>query len=194
MFNRQDLDRYAGVLGEIKVRVDAVRALPRLWEWQVTEAAALHMRKVLELLVLGSLVTHRVALGEVASAFHTHDAGSARKLVRRANPEYWPVPVKSVARADAPDELVTVETGFLREDEWGPAYGHLSELLHARNPFAQPLSVQPQQRRILALAGRVVVLLNHHLVKVANAPVMLSGHMHVDNGRIQVVVFRRVDE
>ncbi len=57
------------------------------------ESAAMHIRKILEPIVFGSLVTNRREVEAVAKAFHKADVEDARKLARRVNSHYWPTPL-----------------------------------------------------------------------------------------------------
>lgn len=188
-----DLYQYRSVLRQIKVRMAyAVRLpLPRN-EWWL-EAAALQMRKTLELIVLGSLVTNRQAVEQVSTAFHRRDADGARKLVRQVNPRYWPVPTRQIEEGEGRFRLEDVSEGFLREEEWGREYGFLSELLHAENPFKDESPMGPQFERIEGLMQRTKALLNHHWIYLADEEVAVVAMMQTrETGDVQVVRFDRL--
>jgi len=54
-------ERYAVVLGEIRVRFDEIASFGP-WDWKTTEIAALHARKIIELIVYGSLLNNQDAV------------------------------------------------------------------------------------------------------------------------------------
>jgi hypothetical protein len=194
---------YEKVLGEIRLRSDCglavlgkpMRAPPDI------ELAAVQLRKTLELIVLGSLVTNRSALEQVMTSFATKDSPAARKIVRRANPNYWPVPKKQVQVAPGRFEFGEVNGDFLREEEWGMAYGFASDLLHAANPFGStllsirstPEQLQDIERKLYGWFMKIVTLLNHHLVHLVDTDTFLACLMRTEQGGVQVAVFQRIE-
>ena len=64
-------------------------------------------------------------------------------------------------------QLLPVE-GALTEDRWLREWGMLSELLHARNPFAPPLDVERAHTDLVRLASEIITLLTHHVLKLAD--------------------------
>src|ERR1700735_4844370 len=100
MVDAPDVNLYADVLQQIKVRLDEADLLlascPTDWSAElVLERAALHLRKVIELVVLSTLVTNRADLESVREKLHKQNANDARKLIRRVNPHYWPEPIRT---------------------------------------------------------------------------------------------------
>lgn len=77
-----DIQLYAQVLREIKLRTDAAtEVLARVPPTRFNaDLAAVELRIVLELVLLGSLVTNRTEIERVASALHKHDCKRATLL------------------------------------------------------------------------------------------------------------------
>jgi len=142
----EDRQLYLGILEQIAARLKAAKEL--LAPTDITEAnvelAALHLRKVMELMVMGSLVTNRTEIEAITKALQRKKTKQARELAQAANEDYWPQGVTASAGSSGPIHMLTVP-GALREDEWESVYGHLSELLHARNPYKSPISI-PKER------------------------------------------------
>src|SRR6516225_9099518 len=97
---KEDVERYGDVIKQIKFRLDAadelLTGLPqtiRKKDQLAIEHAALELRLVLELIVLGSLVTNREAISKVSSVFKIDGASEARKAVEAVNSDYWPQPI-----------------------------------------------------------------------------------------------------
>jgi hypothetical protein len=184
-------ERYAVVLGEIRVRFDEVAKL-KPWDWKNIEIAALHARKILELVVFGSLMNNQDAVAEVSSAFHKRDAASARRIIGAVNPQYWPEPVERIEDAPGQYSLRPLEGGFLREEDWGKAYGFLSDILHARSPFKPPLDVTEQAARVQGLLAEIWTLLSHHWIHLPEDDQALAAILRTPEGGIQVVPFEAV--
>lgn len=166
------------------------------------EMAALHLRKVLELIVFGSLVTNRQHVQKVAAALEKKDVEAARKLAKRANPQYWPEALlnkeeterrhRTGPRPGDPMPLEPRPDGFLREDEWGRALGETSEVLHARNPYAPAVDLERKLEKLRDLRGSIIGLLNHHKVTLVERDYILVCLMQTDGGDVLVAVFQEV--
>ncbi len=172
----EDRARYSEILKEMSARLRGAREhLAGPPTVASVEYAALQLRKVVELIVMGSLVTNRAAAEEITQALANKSVDAAQKLARNANSEYWPKACR--AREDKtlegrPDDEV------LTEDEWGRAYGKLSELLHARNPFAPPVDVAEAHALLSGVLGLLTNLLSMHVMLLAGANHLLMGQLN----------------
>jgi hypothetical protein len=187
----EDRARYSEVLKEMGTRARGAHEYlevspPTL---ATVEYAALQLRMVLELIVMASLATNRVAVEEITAALERKNVDDARKLARNANPHYWPRAV--VPTGDASLEGRSAEE-VLAEDEWGRAYGKVSELLHARNPFAPPLDVAQAHEYLHDLLPKVRNLLSMHVMLMAGANHLLVGQITDDE--VAVISMNREPE
>lgn len=194
----EDSRRYAEVLREIKARVDSMGGLlERPLDFVRVDAAAVQIRKALEMVAYGSLVANRSQLEEVALAFKKSNAKQARKTVKRINPEYWPRPVTQEVRTPTADDpskfhLHDVEEGYLREKDWGRAHGEMSDILHAKKPYDPSIDLEADAHKIESVRDRLVCLLDHYTVRLAGAEFLLIAGMQTEEtGDVQVAVFRR---
>lgn len=196
---QEDMNRYADVLQEIRVRLDDARSLLATTPGKDARAvvplerAALHLRMVLELVMLGSLVTHREDAEAVSTALHRKDADEARKLVRRINPRHWPVPVTSRLTGAGVREHRAVNSGYLKEDEWGKAYGLVSDVLHARNPFARHPDLKLLRRDLSQLRERLQRLLNEHEIHFVGEERLVMGKLNDGTGKSSTGFFVPVE-
>jgi len=163
----EDRERYSKVLEEMAHRLRGARehldADPTV---ATVEYAALQLRKVLELIMMASLVTNRVAIEGISQALARADTDQARKLARKANPHYWPraTEVKNDGSfGPVPDDQV------LAESAWGRAFGRVSDLLHADNPYAPPVDIPAQHVALADIERRLSGLLSQHLMLMAGA-------------------------
>jgi hypothetical protein len=158
------------------------------------ERSALHLRFVLELLALSSLVTRPGDFDRVASSLRNKGAKAARKLALGVNVDYWPNPVIQQQKAPGQFDLPSVEAGFLTEADWGREFGFTSSLLHARNPDEEPPDWQGAVVRLRGLVDGLIRLLDHHVVHLAGGDHMLACSMKTaETGDIQVALFKRAD-
>jgi hypothetical protein len=173
-----DQQRYSEVLEEMAVRLRGAREhLGCEPSVATVEYAALQLRKVLELILMASLVTNRAAIEEISQALAKADPDRARKLARKANPDYWPKSARVVrdnAFAPVPEDQV------LAEGEWGRAFGRVSDLLHANNPYAPSIDLVAEHAALVEIECRLTGLLTKHFMVVAGANHMLMGQLSDD--------------
>jgi hypothetical protein len=189
----EDRQLYVAVLEEIAGRIEAVRGLllpPDPLPPNV-ELSALHLRKVLELIVMGSLVTNRTEIQAIAKALQRKKAREARELAKAANPYYWPKGTTAFGPPSSGPIEVQPAPGALREEEWDNAYGRLSELLHARNPFKKQIDLAAERVWLGKLRHKIMSLLEHHIVTLVDRDYMLIGLMRTDEGFVEVVMLAR---
>lgn len=189
----EDRQRYADILEEIASRLGAVKDLLAAENAGMAniELGALHLRKIIELVVMGSLVTNRTEIEALAKALRRKKVREAQELAKAANPDYWPKGTRPFAGASGPVEIQAVD-GALREDEWSTVYGHLSELLHARNPYKKPVNEPKERTWLCETRDKIIKLLEHHLVTLANRDHMLVGRLLFDAKEVEVVTLERV--
>jgi hypothetical protein len=184
-----DRKLYEQLLREIRLRVDfGIQNCQPPHTPLRLEAAALQLRKVLELIVFGSLVNNRQAIETISAAFAKKDADEARKLAKRSNPKYWP---KGLTNKDEPE---AIRPDQLAEDEWGRAYGFASELLHVPNPYSSPIDYFALAPQLQQWFKRIIALLNHHQVELVEENYLLRCLMMTsEGGDVQVAVFMKID-
>lgn len=178
--DEEDRARYSQVLHEMRLRARGAREHLEVSPPTVAtvEYGALQLRMLLELLVMASLATNRAAAEQITAALAKKDVSGARKLARNANPHYWPRAMSPTGDAELtgrPDNEV------LTEDQWGPAYGRVSELLHARNPFAPALDLSQVHEYLQELLSRVRNLLSMHGMLMAGANHLIVGQVTDDD-------------
>jgi hypothetical protein len=184
----EDQALYAQVLMETVTRIQGARTYLSGDPTRATiEYAALQMRMTLELIVMGSLVTNRAAVGEIASALAKKKVDEARKLAKRANPDYWPKPVRIQKNVMDGTTLV----GALTEQAWSREWGVVSDLLHARNPFRPSLNEHDAHEGLVRLMREVMALLNSHVVRLAHTEYLLVGQ--IDETGAHVTPFQRAE-
>jgi hypothetical protein len=188
----EDLAQYADLLRDVRDRLsEARRLLDGPGSDYDLEHAALHLRKVVELVVLGSLITNQAALESAGRAFRGADAGETRKMVAKVNPDYWPIPVVEFYTSAATSQLFLLGPGYLRKDKWGAAYGVTSEVLHARNPLRPPVDREACRGELKALTEKIHRLMLMHVVRPVDREQMLVAQMEqFETNEVVVELFR----
>jgi hypothetical protein len=173
---KQDEQLYLQVLQEIYVRVEAFRAVSASTDLHGIEVGALQLRIALELVVMGSLVTNKAQIETITSALANKKLDQARKLAKRANPDYWPKPTAPHRQPNGTIDLRPVE-GALTEGKWERRYGELSELLHARNPYKKSIDLDKARERLHRIADELIALTNHYSVHLADRDGMMIAQI-----------------
>jgi len=190
---RDDVDAYRGVINDIGTRLRLVRdLLRRPIDIAHQEWVAVELRIVLELIIMGSLVTNREAISKVSSVLKIKGVAEAQKIVEQVNPEYWPTPMAGSQRPDGTlvgEPFVAAE--FLRKSEWGREYGFLSELVHAWSPYDPPRDEAADVARLQSLCERVEVLLRQHLITLAGYRDAYLGQLDLEKGEALVASLKR---
>jgi hypothetical protein len=185
------LGLYNFLVRQMSLRLGAARQfLIEPPTWVGVESAAQQLRHVLELILFSGLVAHRTTAGHVRDRLAKHDKDRARALVERINPKWFPVPFKDERQADGSRQLVRLTEGFLVADEWGPAWGAASVLLHARNPFRVPGSETAEQRHdeMVQLQNKLLRLLDQHYTAIPDGT-MFVAQMQTESGGCRVYLF-----
>jgi hypothetical protein len=66
----------------------------------------------------------------------------------------------------------------LREEDFGPYFGLVSELVHASNPYASRRDVATDTHRLRTLVKLLMALLNHHTIVLAGGDQMIAAMMN----------------
>jgi len=191
---QHEIELYGNVLSEIRYRIEhAVMKLTQVTEVVEFESAALQLRKSIELVALGTLAANRHLAVQVSTTLHKKDWHEARKLLRNINPSYWPTPFKDGIGQDGRRSLQPYDEPFLSEDEAGGAWGFLSDLLHADNPFARIEITQQRVDKAREISAKLRGLLGLHTAELGNRENVLLAEMDTPpDGHVSVIVLNEV--
>ena len=196
-----DLDKYCQVMEEVKRRTSVVSHFLNephhaLYQATAIESMCLQIRKMLELIALGSLVANQSvwdgSLRELRNAWNANDI---LKKLRKLNPNYYPQPVIEVP-LDGPvkSDIQDRTDGFLTEEMFADVYGRLGEILHANNPLGPAMDYDYWLASIPHWTNLTIKLLNSHKVTLLNNPNMYLVHMNDEsNGNVRGYEFQPLD-
>ena len=187
-----DAQLYCNLMADVRGRLDVLRdviaktvALPN--DLARLEFSALLLRKSMEQVAIGSLISNRdaycAAFDEFQRVYH------ARKILRdieRVNPHFYPMPVVQEGKPEPgrPMHYRLVDDGFLTRDEFVKAYDKCAALLHAANPHGSTPSYAYFDRQIPLWADKLTRLLDLHVLRLVGAEIGYLIHMQESDGRV----------
>ena len=74
-------------------------------------------------------------------------------------------------------DLIEIKDGFLTKEDFISVYNALSDVLHAKNPFALQTDCGRFKDCIAETTGKTIALLNTHQIRLYKSPNFLLVHM-----------------
>lgn len=194
---------YANCMEEIKRRTDAVHAILRgpystLYPITNIEFVCLQIRKILELIALASLASHKEEFSRQHQKFA--ELWRAKKILEdleKLNPGFYPVPTEQVLDQETGKvlEVRPVSKPYLTKADFVEVYQQCSAILHAENPYGPPKQLPQIEFGIPNWMERIKNLLNHHHVQLYSTKHQLWVLMKAESdGRVRVHLFERIDD
>ena len=195
-----ELGLYHDCLYEIKRRIGVIadhlnkKTTERYLIIEV-ETICLQFRKILEKIMLMSLVANKEAYAEQNAKFAKHyHAERIMRDLERINPDFYPVPTMLIHKENEYDEWKNIESGYLTKDELIRIYEICGGMMHAQNPFSAVKPLEEIQQKFPDWLSKLCVLLNHHQIKLLGGKLMVVAMMErSDNGLPQAVIFEAVE-
>jgi hypothetical protein len=169
-----DLDLYLNLMTEVKRRTNAINDIlkkAKTTSYQATniEFMCLQLRKMLELISLGSLVANKKEFEEQQIKFQKF--WHAKRIIsdiERLNPDFYPKPIKEVPTSNPAikNDLVELKTGFLTKEEFIKVYEKCGKIMHADNPFGSKTDLDYYEKQIKEWLFKTINLLNCHMIKL----------------------------
>jgi hypothetical protein len=140
---KSDVQKYADLMDKIKRRTVVVDAFGRRSASTTfvptnIESVYLQLRKILELIAMGSLVANKAEYSKVYSEFSKcWNASYLLRDIERINPEFYPQPIieKPCQELGAKVKWEKKTDGFLTKNEFLKLYEKCGKIMHAANPY-----------------------------------------------------------
>src|SRR5439155_22849972 len=111
--------------------------------------------------------------------------------LEKVNPGFYPQPI--VERYDEQRGMNALEPkreGFLTSDDLIQLYGKCGVILHASNPYSQPIDYAQYETEATISRDKIVRLLNCHTIRLLHDPNIYLIHMHEEqDGRVHHYIF-----
>ncbi len=193
--------KYAECMEEIKKRTLVIEAFLNgsrnaLYLKATVESIYLQFRKVLELIAMASISASPEYM-ERYERFRRHYNGKRiLEDLEKLNPHFYPRPTRQVLDPDTGKvvRVVDIESGFLTKDHYVELYDICGDLLHAENPYAEEeQNIELRFREAPEWKNRIVMLLNHHQVQLADSRRQIWVLMQAkSDGKVHVWDFEAV--
>jgi hypothetical protein len=192
-----DIEKYAANMTEIKLRVALVNVtLAKRPETDfipmTIEAIGLQFRKVFELVAFATLAANR-AQYSLAYRDFAEDWQAAKLLnnLQRINPDFYPKPVIE-KKSDQPgivSSLSDRDQDYLTQSDLVAAHGRCGGLMHAANPFGEPIDYGFYLTNFPIWRTKIMNLLNIHHVHLLGDSGFYLFHMK-EEGHNEVRYYR----
>jgi len=146
------------------------------------ETMCLQIRKILELIALGSLVANKNEFTKFNDKFEK--LWNAREILRdikKVNPDFYPKPVNETKSEDPQIgfHLDKVISGYLTEKKFLKIYEKCGGIMHAANPFKNKFDYNYYKINIPFWVTEITTLLNIHLITLVNSREIYIVKMNV---------------
>lgn len=196
-----DRVKYAACMEEIKKRITVVDVFlngsrSALYLKTTVESIYLQFRKILELIAMASMSTSPEYMARYDRFRRHYNGKRILQDLEKVNPDFYPRPTRQVVDLDSGKvvKVVDVESGFLTKDQYVELYDTCGDLLHAENPYAEgEQDMESRLREAPEWKNRIVTLLNHHQVQLADSAKQIWVLMHAkSDGNVHVFDFEEV--
>lgn len=140
----QGIQKYCNLLEELKLRIKAVQSIvngdvnkENFGHYMFAdEFMFLQIRKILELIVFGSMASNISLYEKAHNKYSRHNkAKQILKMLETVNKDYYPLPLQ-----ESPDKkgvLINVQKDFLTRDDFIFLYDACSKIIHSTNPYSE---------------------------------------------------------
>ena len=199
--------KYCILLEEIKLRINSVMEIiderknkeqnlnmEEMIQFHMkTEFICLQIRKILELIIFGTMVANQEVYKKTYSDFKNH--WNVKKIMRKIeiiNKNYYPIAMSfgdSKLNDDGINythELNVLNTEFLTKEEFIKLYDKCSEIIHSPNPFQNNHLIN-FEKTLEDWMYKIVSLIYIHQIKLVNSKhTWLITLTYPPNGKINV--------
>ena len=193
----EDISQYCSLMDEIKLRTEVVHGFSNgqcrtIHRATTIESICLQIRKILELVALGSLVANKKKYAEQHEKFHKYShANRILRDIEGINPQFYPKPLIEAPsnRSGVKNDLKERKSGFLTRDHFAKVYEKCGNILHADNPLGSKSNYAYYEKKIPKWMEEIRNLLNTHSIFLVDDPNMYLIHMKEKDGKAHGYTF-----
>lgn len=186
---------YCRMMNDVSDRLQHLRGLgvlqaaPGEWDFAhilQAEAAFLCIRKMLETIAFSSLVANQKELEDVLEhPDRYHTAEDVLKLAYKANPHFYPVPIRLQIAGRDKIQIEDADTPHLTRGDFHFLYNACNKVIHVHSPLAEKVDLD-LKRSPAEWLDRIRNLLETHKVTMSNGDVLIVQMHGSDVGRAVV--------
>lgn len=175
-----DLEKYINVMTKVKLRIDEARTLLLTAKDERSGLyAAVQLRMAIEEVAVASFVGNRRVLENLNYSLRKVSWKSVRKLLLELNARYWPKGITQVRHPDGQIEWTDAD-GRIEEEEVAEIWGRLSSLLHATNPYDEPINWSATIAYLREVTSRLILTLSEHILHLYGSTHLVCGQFWSD--------------
>lgn len=175
-----DLEKYINVMTKVKLRIDEARTLLLTAKDERSGLyAAVQLRMAIEEVAVASFVGNRRVLENLNYSLRKVSWKSVRKLLLELNARYWPKGITQVRHPDGQIEWTDAD-GRIEEEEVAEIWGRLSSLLHATNPYDEPINWPATIAYLREVTSRLILTLSEHILHLYGSTHLVCGQFWSD--------------
>ena len=180
-----ELSRYCELMAEVKGRTEAITDMLRgltttTYKATNIEFMCLQIRKMLELISMGSLVLNKDEFEAIGQKYTQYwNARLILREIERLNPDFYPIPIQDVpsSRLGVATDLQTKTSGYLTREDFVKVYEKCGKMMHANNPFGSQADLEYYTAMIPVWEDLIIGLLNSHVIHLKGVEGIYIIHM-----------------
>jgi hypothetical protein len=186
VMGQPDIQKYSELMKEIKLRMKVIDFFAigkghALYQPTTVESICLQLRKILELIAMGSLVANKEEYSKVYTDFAKHwNAKYLMNALEKVNPNFYPEPIieEATQEMDIKSALKKREEDYLTKEEFIKVYEKCGAIMHSGNPFGSRVDYNWYEKNYSTWYMRIINLPNSHKITLVNDPNIYLIHMH----------------
>lgn len=183
-----NISLYCHLMEEVKRRSATVWSFisgesRTIYKATTIESMCLQIRKILELIALGSLVANKEEFARQNKKFQNlWNARLILKDIQRLNPSFYPHPIEEIPGPPlgVKSDWQEIKTGFLNKDKFVKVYEKCGKITHAENPYGSKIDLAYYEKNITVWMEEMKILLNSHTIRLINDENLYLIHMKED--------------
>lgn len=189
------IQKYTDEMEIIKLRIDQIITITGKIPYlePTVEYKALQLRKVIEQILLASLVANADEYQRLYNKLGKEwNARLICRDIERINPDFFPR-----AAINKPEEMkIDDDPNSMTSDELLSIYEKMGKLLHSKNPFASPIDYSAESAFIDDSCTKIIRFLSVHTIHLIGGDAFLFVVMKATNheGRVAINWFEKCDE
>lgn len=183
-----DINLYVQLMTEVKHRTSTIQNM--LNGTHTTGDAAtdaefmcLQIRKILELIAMGSIVANKEEFEATCNKFNNYwNARLILQDIERLNPDFYPKSLVEIRleTGSVKSRIEEKTNGFLTRDEFVKVYEKCGKFMHSYNPYGSLHDTDYYIANIPVWLNKIIGLLNCHLIRLLGATNFFLIHMQED--------------
>jgi hypothetical protein len=196
-----DIQKYCHLMEEVKRRMNVIDSFisgdgHAFYQPTTIESVSLQLRKILELLAMGSLVANKESYSKMYADFaKSWNAEFLMKDLERVNLNFYPRPVIEIpsntpgVKRDLKDRPID----YMTKTEFVKIYKKCGAIMHSGNPYGSKVDYKYYENNLPSWIEQIVNLLVCHQIQLVNSRIFYLIHMYEErDGKVHFYKFEPI--